>query len=582
MSGFRLLPAGDAAIRVDFGERLAEALNDRVLRLCGLLAATRPRGFREAVLGFASVAVHFDPLVTDFAAVAAELRALAGAAGGGPPPRGREVEVPAAYGDEFGPDLRSVAARARLAEEDVVALHAGRPYRVYMLGFVAGFPYLAAVPARIAVPRRAEPRPRVPAGTVGIAGRQTGIYPREAPGGWQLLARTPLRLWNPARFPPAAILPGDRVRFRPISRELFASLAGVEPAWAGHVAPAAGPPQRTPSTEAFTVLAGGLLTTVQDGGRPGHQVWGIPAGGAADGLSLRVANRLAGNGGEEACLEVTAGGLELQARDRVRVGLAGADLGARLNGEALKPGSWRDLAPGDRLVFGRPQRGLRAYLAVHGGLAVPPVLGSRSTYLPAGLGGLDGRPLRAGDVLERYVVPEALPPPGLLSPELDPCPAAFPVSLRLVRGPQADRLSPEGWRRLLEQTWRVGASSDRMALRLEGEPLPLRGGGDLLSAGVTRGALQVLPSGAVVLLLVDHQTTGGYPQPAVLAGVDLAVAAQLPPGAGVRFSLIEAREARRLLGERERGFARWAGRALDLRLVVDGVPFRVSIEERWA
>lgn len=577
---FRLLPAGEAAIRVDFGQRLAPALNDRVLRLCESLAGAPPRGFREAVPGFASALVQFDPLVADPEEIREELAVLARAVRHGPSRRGRELEVPAAYGGELGPDLELVASRSRLAREHVVALHAGRRYRVYMLGFVAGFPYMAAVPARIAIARRAEPRPRVPAGAVGIAGRQTGIYPRDAPGGWQLVARTPLRLWNPGRLPPAAILPGDCVRFLPISEEVFASLAGVEPTWAGRLSCDVSSSGCLPREEAFTVVAGGLLTTVQDAGRPGYGVWGVPAGGAADGLSLRVANRLAGNGGRQASLEITAGGLELVARARFRVGLAGADLGARVNGRPFRPGGSRDIAPGDRLVFEGPRRGFRAYLAVHGGLAVPPVLGSAATYLAAGMGGLEGRPLQANDVLLRHAPGAALSAPGDLPWELDPCPVAFPVTLRLVRGPQAQSLSAEGWQVLLGQTWRVGASSDRMAIRLEGEPLPVRGGGELLSAGVAPGTLQVLPSGAVVLLMVDHQTTGGYPQPAVLAGVDMATAAQLSPGAAVRFDLVEAAQARRALAERELTLARWAGRARELGLVVDGVAYRVGLEER--
>jgi len=559
---------------VDFGGVITPAANDRVRRLHLRLTADPPPGFRGAVPAFASLLVRFDPLTADPDAFFDTLTRLARMAGGGPSPPGRQFEVPAVYGGEFGPDLAELAAGAGLTEDQAAAIHAGRTYRVYMLGFLVGFPYLAPVAPRIAAPRRADPRLRVPAGSIGIAGRQTGIYPVTAPGGWQLVARTPVRLWDPSRYPPAALRPGDRIRFRRVPAAEFAAREGDLP-WP-EARPA--PPDPEPGRGVLRVVAAGPLTTVQDGGRAGHEEFGVPAGGALDEVSFRVANRLAGNGPTAAVLEVAGGGLGVEALDRVRIALAGADLDARVNAEPFPPGTQRVLYAGDRVVFGLPRSGVRAYLAVAGGVAVPQVLGSRSTCLAAGFGGVDGRALRAGDVIAAYPGRGLPPPAGEVPPRL----RAFTgreATLRVTPGPQADWFSPEAWADFLGQWYTVGPASDRMGLRLEGcrpvTPEPR----ELVSEGVPPGAVQLPPSGQPILLLADRQTTGGYPKPAVVAAVDLPVAAQLLPGARVCFLPISPVSARRLLEERERLLASWAGWVRSFRLLVDGRPHRVTVEE---
>lgn len=559
---------------VDFGGVITPAANDRVRRLHLRLAADPFLGFRGAVPAFASLLVRFDPLIADPDGILDVLTRLARMAGGDPRPPGRKVEVPAVYGGEFGPDLAELAAGAGLTGDEAASIHAGRTYRVYMLGFLVGFPYLAPVSPRIAVPRRADPRLRVPAGSIGIAGRQTGIYPIAAPGGWQLVARTPVRLWDPSRYPPAALRPGDRIRFRRIPAAEFAAREGDLP-WP-EARPAPLDPE--PGRAVLRVLAAGALTTVQDGGRAGHEEFGVPAGGALDEVSLRVANRLAGNGPTAAVLEVAGGGLAVLALDRVRLALAGADLEARVNAEPVPPGTQRVLQAGDRLVFGLPRSGLRAYLAVEGGVAVPQVLGSRSTCLAAGFGGLDGRALRAGDVIAAYPGRGLPPPAGEVPPGLRVS-GGREATLRVTPGPQAGWLSRETWEAFLGQGYTVGPASDRMGLRLEGSRPVIPEPRELVSEGVPAGAVQLPPSGQPILLLADRQTTGGYPKPAVVAAVDLPVAAQLLPGARVRFLSINPAAARRLLEERERLLASWAGRVRNFRLLVDGRPHLVTVEE---
>lgn len=220
----RFLPVGDTAFAVEFGDRIDPAINARVHRTAALLADASPEGLVETVPSFRSLLVHYDPLRT----CAQTLQALIGAleldddAGAGP---ARIWRIPVLYGGPSGPDLAEVAAATGLAEAEVAALHAGTLYRVYVQGFLPGFAYLGDLPAPLDLPRRASPRVRVPAGSVAIAQRMTGIYPVESPGGWHLIGHTPLRFFDAFKAPPTLFAPGDGVRFVPVEADAHAVIA---------------------------------------------------------------------------------------------------------------------------------------------------------------------------------------------------------------------------------------------------------------------------------------------------------------------------------------------------------------------
>lgn len=217
----RVLPAGDAALTVEFGESIDPEVNDRVMTFTRAIESLDLTGLIETVPTYRSATVYFDPVGLEAGLLAERLKALAEAlppAISSPP---RNVEIPVCYGGEFGPDLPDVASFANLSVQEAIALHASVEYRVYMLGFSPGFPYMGTVPGALTMPRLATPRACVPAGSVGIAGSQTGIYPLESPGGWRVIGRTPLRLYDRARPNPFLLEPGDRVRFRVIGREEF-------------------------------------------------------------------------------------------------------------------------------------------------------------------------------------------------------------------------------------------------------------------------------------------------------------------------------------------------------------------------
>ncbi len=222
-------PVGDSAVLAVCGSTISETVNARVMALDAAVRAAALPGVTETVPAYASLLICCAPLSTDPDTLTARLRPLAealpGAAGKGEGSR-RLVELPVCYGGEYGPDLAFVAEHAGMSERQVVELHSGRDYRIYMLGFLPGFPYLGGLDERLYCPRLDAPRTAIPAGAVGIGGRQTGVYPTASPGGWQLIGRTPCRLFDPARPLPYAA--GDRIRFVPIDPAEFARIAQQE------------------------------------------------------------------------------------------------------------------------------------------------------------------------------------------------------------------------------------------------------------------------------------------------------------------------------------------------------------------
>ncbi len=292
----------------------------------------------------------------------------------------------------------------------------------------------------------------------------------------------------------------------------------------------------------IAVVKPGLLCTVQDAGRPGWRASGMPVAGAMDRLALAAANLLAGNEPGAAAVELTLAGGTWRFEAPALAALAGADLSATLDGSPLPP--WSSfLAPaGSTLAFGACRAGVRAYLAVRGGVAVPPVLGSRSTYTRAAVGGLEGRALRAGDRLPVGRPTGRPPPPQALGPEERP-PCGGGARLRVLLGPQEDRFTEEGIATFLGTAWKVTPQNDRMGYRLEGPAVRLRGAADILTDPILPGAVQVTGSGLPIAMMVDCHTAGGYAKIATIAGPDLRLLAQARAGDEVRFAACRQAEA---------------------------------------
>ncbi|MGH3264350.1 MAG: carboxyltransferase domain-containing protein [Trebonia sp.] len=444
----------------------------------------------------------------------------------------REVVVDVVYD---GPDLDTVGELTGLERDGVARLHAQTPWTVAFAGFAPGFAYLKAPHDRLSVPRRTEPRTRVPAGSVALGGTYSAVYPRESPGGWQLIGRSPTILWNVDNDPPATLRPGDQVRFTPVRDAVSLAMPPMDlPQSVGTAATAS-----TPARPTLVVERPGLLATIQDGGRRGLGHLGVGRSGALDLRSLAEANWLVGNPAGAAGIELAPGGFECRAIGDLVVAVTGASaplaIGCPGPGEDGRPAPFRTpflLRDGERLSFGVPHAGHRCYLALRGGAAVTPVLGSRSTDTLSSLG---PPPLRVG-----AVIPVGGEEVGEVwyrdASEAEPLPTR-PVVLPVVPGPRDDLFSAVTVERLFASTWTVTTAANRVGLRLSGNagPLPVEAAGELPSEGMATGSIQVPPSGNPILLLNDHPVTGGYPVIGVVASDALWLAAQLAPGNQIVF-----------------------------------------------
>ena len=309
-------------------------------------------------------------------------------------------------------------------------------------------------------------------------------------------------------------------------------------------------------TAGLKVLAPGLHTTVQDLGRVGRQALGVPVSGALDDFSLRLGNALVGNPLGSAAFEILHSGPSFEvASDTVRVAVAGIGAALVIEGERGRAvPAWQSvlLSGGEvfQIVLGRES--VCAYLTVEGGVAVPPVLGSASTYLRAGLGGFEGRSLRQGDLVP-LAVERASERPEQRLPAPLPTTAGQPI--RMILGPQQEYFTEEAVATLLDAEFRISTSADRMGMRLDGPRLCHRDGWDIVSDAIATGAIQVPGSGQPILLLADHQTTGGYPKIATVISADLPAVGRRRPGDAVRFGAVTVAEAEQLARDQEHRLA---------------------------
>ncbi len=313
----------------------------------------------------------------------------------------------------------------------------------------------------------------------------------------------------------------------------------------------------------ITVIRPGLSSTFQDCGRHGFQHLGVPVGGAMDLRAHQLANLIAGNTGDPATLEITLIGPTLRFDAAACIAMAGADLSPTINGEPAPLGRPLVMRAGDVLAFGERRSGVRCYLAWHGGIALPHVLGSQSTYLRGAMGGFQGRPLRKGDVLplNRHLREDAL---DTLATELSHLSIYLPATLannprthlRVMRGPHTELFTDEALVALFGSPYRITNESDRMGYRLQGPELPVRENRQLLSEGATFGSIQVPSDGLPIVLMADRQSIGGYPKIAHVATVDLPQLAQHMPGDEIRFEEIGLAQAQQLDNLREQALAR--------------------------
>ncbi|HSW16926.1 MAG TPA: 5-oxoprolinase/urea amidolyase family protein [Ramlibacter sp.] len=520
----RFLPVNLDALLVELDDL------PQTLALLASLQAEPIAGIEELVPAARTLLVRFRPAKVSQAALALHIGARSLTAQ--VERAATLIEIPVDYSGE---DLDEVAQMLGIPREEVIRRHTGSEYSVAFTGFAPGFAYLSGGDPGLNVPRRSTPRTRIPSGAVGLAGPYSAVYPQASPGGWQIIGVTATPMWDLEREAPALLQPGFRVR--------FIDMAG-RPALSPPAATPRPAPARIaiePDGAALEIRSAGLQALFQDTGRHGQVRQGVSASGAMDQGALRAANRLVGNASDAACVEIAYGGFQLVCRGEAVVAFTGADAPIELasagGARSAVPGYHAiALSDGDSLTLAAPRAGVRSYLAVRGGFAIAPVLGSCSTDTLAHVG---PAPIAAGDVLP--VRPVAR---GAIVGLHEQPPADLPtvqqtVTLDVVMGPRTDWFTPEAVALLASQVWKATPQSSRVGLRLAGEQALVRANpAELPSEGTVLGALQVPPNGQPVLFLADHPLTGGYPVIGAVATYHLDRAGQIPIGASVRFNPI--------------------------------------------
>ncbi|MCD5971166.1 5-oxoprolinase subunit B/C family protein [Pseudomonas quasicaspiana] len=503
---------------------------DETLALFDSLQQEPIFGVQELVPAARTVLVHFRPSAISSQALAAQIAVRD--VHGKVREAGKLIDIAVHYNGE---DLDDVARELGISTEEVIQRHTGSDYKVAFCGFAPGFAYLSGG-AEFVVPRRSTPRTRIPVGAVALAGGFSGIYPQASPGGWQIIGVTEAKMWDLERDEPALLQPGYRVRFHDAGPLVSKTVSVAAP---NRV-------QTSPLTgDYLEVVSPGLQTLLQDLGRPGRAGQGVSASGAMDRGALRAANRAVGNDPASACLEVLMGGLTFTCHGQAVAAVTGATAALEVRtaeGRLLRPALYVPfmLQDGDQVSIGSLSAGLRNYVAVRGGFAREPVLGSLSTDTLAHVG---PAPLAAGECLaiQQRSGGEAV---SVSEQQAFEMPSADQIiTLDVVMGPRSDWFTADAQALLGQQTWRVTPQSNRIGIRLAGDTALERTiTGELPSEGTTVGAIQVPPSGQPVLFLADHPLTGGYPVIAVVAPYHLDLAGQIPVNSRIRFNPLGAFE----------------------------------------
>lgn len=559
----RVLPVGLDALLVELKDL------DETLALFEALQQRPVDGVLDMVPAARTVLIRFDRGLSSCEKVAAAVARH----GGGRRARaaGALVRLPLRYNGE---DLDEMAQYLKVSREELVRRHSETIWQVAFAGFAPGFAYMTCSDGLFDVPRRASPRTRIPAGSVGLAGKFCGIYPRATPGGWQLIGTTEVPMWDLGRNPPAFLQPGQRVQFVDVETdegaEILAQILARQPVTTVSMAGSAKAGKKDGKSceslpddsclsessclpyAGFEVIATGLQAVFQDLGRAGQAGQGVSVSGALDRRAFLRANRLLGNHRNAPVLELLHGGFQLQVNVPAVMAVTGASGPVALqHADRTRLAVSRDepfsVEPGDTLHIGAPETGLRSYLAVRGGFQVQPVLGSCATDTLSGVG---PEPLRAGMRLQHghQIAGAVLVHPQTVEHDDLPTPLQQAgeevVTLDIVPGPRADRFGDDAMALLQQQAWLVTQQSNRVGLRLSGEQAlartPAFKGHELPSEGTVAGALQVPANGQPVLFLADHPLTGGYPVIACVAPYHLDLAGQLPAGARLRFRVISA------------------------------------------
>lgn len=526
---------------IKFGEAINEETNSSIRNFCSEYERLqKPFGMGELVPTYCSVTVYFDPLIISCRkakrVIQTILKTICETGKGDSTNTDCVVhEIPVCYEKEYSLDMDNVCECTHLSKEEIVKLHTKPEYTIYMLGFLPGFPYLGGLDKRLEVPRLKTPRKLIPEGSVALAGKQTGIYPLSSPGGWQIIGRTPIKLFDAARTPNVLIKAGDKIKFTPISKKEYENYKEEKRITQKEIVVRK---RGVPISSGIQFLSSGFLTTVQDLGRKGFLKDGVGESGAMDIELFKEANALVGNNENAAALEITLLGPVIKFSLKTSFVITGNFTSAKLDSSLIEPYKKYEAQSGDVLDVGYCESGsLRGYIAFFGGIVVKQIMGSSSTNTKSNLG---GKKLEANDELAIGWNPSKVE--DIYGKRKIRRKESI-TKIRVVKGPQYKMFVKEAVKDFQKNTFEVSKDCDRMGCRLIGVALPIQNGTDIISDCVTKGAVQITSEGLPIIMMADRQTTGGYAKIANVIKADLWKVAQAVPNEKIQFQFVSNRFA---------------------------------------
>lgn len=548
---------GDTGLLVSFEQTISTEISTKVLALRSALQASeeKKRGYiQDLVPSYCALLVIYNPQLMSYLDIKRLIINSLSQIGHLEMPQGRQVELSVDYSVDYGLDQDRIMAHTGLSMQEIIKRHTEQNYQVYMLGFLAGFPYLGGMDQSLATPRLDSPRTAISPGSVGIAGGQTGVYTVTSPGGWNILGRTHHLLFDPSKKDPFLLEAGDRLKFIE-SNQPHLKITGEKTNPLALVADS----NEIDRRPVFEVVQQGMLTTVQDYGRYGYLSFGISSAGVMDKISYRYLLALLEENLNEtlsdsslAVLEWVVTGPILKATADGIIALGGSVEGASINEQAILPWQVYAIKAGDLLKLGQVAVGLRGYLAIKGGFLTEVVLGSRSADKQ---NGLCNQSLEKGSYLLGRVASEKdfelvgrrCNVPAHLESLKQAVSNQAAVEVGVVFGPQSDYFTEEGITHFLNEAWTTGQQMNRMGIRLDGSPIAMERASDIISDGINLGAIQVSGNQLPMIMLNDRQTVGGYAKIGNVIEADMSLLGQIGPNMKLRFKAMSVSEAHELL-----------------------------------
>ena len=469
------------------------------------------------------------------------------------PPTNNQVHtIRICYDERVAPDLVTSAAQCKLTTREFIELHQQSNFTVDIVGFMPGFAYCSGLNPQLKLPRLKSPRAAVPAGSIAIAGLQTAIYPQATPGGWNLIGKCPETLFDVNRNPPGLFMPGDQIQIEEITFAELLEIEAVEATANKHNIALV--QSHEPKPIDLEIMNSGTLTTIQDAPRYGLMHWAVSPGGSVDQAALQLANALVGNAPDTAALEITSIGPRLIFHNAAIIAWIGGICEVKINGQ-LTPGNRPiSIKAGSRVEFAEIASGYRLILAIRGGIDTPTILGRKGSYLSANIG---PKRLQKGDVLSLIQSSQVDMEPALQALVDQSKPQHYPkwsiqspyianqkiAVIDALPGLHLQQLSKKEQALFWQTVWTISPQSNRMGMRLQGDfalkiPFP-----EIASQGMMLGTVQLPASGEPIIMMAEHQTTGGYPRLAEVIRSAQTKLAQLKPGQQIRLNPVTLNEA---------------------------------------